>query len=308
MIKFLKKKAREFYEEVFVYWRKSKSKWTEEELIAGLMDVYERNHGYRFDIKNPVTFTEKVQWYKLYFKREGIENVVDKALFKKYIDEKIGEGNVIPMYNYWTSFKQFKTDWKNLPETFVLKATLSSDSKGVKIIKKKSETDFKKVEKEIKLWFDEKRSLINSYCSAYYNATPGVLAEEYMEEADGQLPDYKFMCFSGKPFCAYVIKNQFKGSGNRRFTFYDLEWNVMDVRYGKSIPEPEEKPKHFDEMLKCAEILSKDFPFVRVDFFDTDKKFYVAELTLYPGGGLYPFNPMEFNKHMGDLFVLPEDK
>lgn len=298
----IRKVFRKINNELMVYLPKSKKYWKEDKLIAGLMDVYERAHGYRFDIRNPEMFTEKVQWYKLFFRRKGLENVLDKALFKKYINDRLGEGHIIPMYNYWTSFKQFKKDWDSLPETFVLKSTVSSDGIGVKIIKKKSEVDFKEIAKIVKPWFCEKKTLVNSYCSGYYNATPGVLAEKYMEQMEGQLFDYKFMCFNGKIECIYVVSDQF--GPNRRLTFYDLDWEVMDVRYGKSKPEKTEKPKHFEQMIEFAQKLSQDFPFVRVDFFDTDEALYVAELTLYPGGGLYPFHPTEYNRYLGSLFEL----
>ena len=59
-------------------------------------------------------------------------------------------------------------------------------------------------------------------------------------------------------------------------------------------------------MVKIARILSKDFPFIRVDFFDTDGQVYVAELTFAPGGGTTPYLPESFNKKLGDMFVLPK--
>lgn len=59
-------------------------------------------------------------------------------------------------------------------------------------------------------------------------------------------------------------------------------------------------------MKEFGKILSEDFPFVRVDFFDTEDHLYLAELTFNPGGGFTPYYPESFNKEMGELFVLPE--
>lgn len=64
------------------------------------------------------------------------------------------------------------------------------------------------------------------------------------------------------------------------------------------------KPPHFEEMKEIATKLSQDFPFIRVDFFDTPDKLYMAELTFYPGGGLTQYYPVEFNKLLGDMFEL----
>ena len=35
------------------------------------MADYKRRFGYKMNLKNPKTFTEKLQWYKLYFKGDG---------------------------------------------------------------------------------------------------------------------------------------------------------------------------------------------------------------------------------------------
>ena len=44
----------------------------------------------------------------------------------------------------------------------------------------------------------------------------------------------------------------------------------------------ENLPPFFDEMKKSAQILCKDFPFVRVDFFIANGRYYFAELTFTP--------------------------
>ena len=102
----------------------------------------------------------------------------------------------------------------------------------------------------------------------------------------------------------YVAANDFTDE-NYPISFYRLDWMRIDVRYGQHRVQDFPKPKHFDEMISTARILSKGLPFVRVDFFDTDEKLYVAEMTFAPGGGCVPYNPISFNKELGDLFVLP---
>lgn len=150
--------------------------------------------------------------------------------------------------------------------------------------------------------------LINSFCSAYYNCKPRVIVEEFIEEFANSANDYKIFCFNGKPFCCYVAEDHFKNGENSLtypITFYDLNWEVMDVKYGNHLNNRDvKKPYHFDEMLEVARKLSTDFPFVRVDFFDTEKKLYLAELTFYPGGGVTPYHPESFNKELGDKIDL----
>lgn len=65
-------------------------KMSQDDLIKALMNKYERLMGYRMDINHPVTYTEKVQWYKLFYTQkdgEDLIRVVDKYLFRLYKGE-----------------------------------------------------------------------------------------------------------------------------------------------------------------------------------------------------------------------------
>ena len=282
-----------------------KNKWPLFLLRSRLMADYKRRFGYKMDLKNPKTFTEKLQWYKLYFKGDGhLERIVDKYLFKDYIKEHLGEGYTIPLLGAWTDINQLEKDWDRLPEEFCLKSTLQSDGNCIKFIHNKSSIPFDTIKKELKEWLNPKKTLINSFCKAYYNATPRILAEEYMQNVKDQLFDYKFFCFDGKPYCIYTAVEHFSEKGST-ITFYDLNWEKMDVQYGNHEVGDLPKPMHYEEMLAISKKLSKEFPFLRVDFFDTKDKLLLAELTLYPGGGNTPYKPNSFNETLGEHFKLP---
>lgn len=286
-----------------------KNKWPVEKLVKNLKIAYKNNLGRELNIDNPVFFTEKLQWYKVYYNNQNLTRAVDKFLFKEYIREKLGEGYTIPFFGAWTKVSDFSRDWDKLPETFILKSTVQSDGKFIKVIKKKSEVNKKDLLKEVKQWLVVKNTLINSYCRAYYDAVPRILAEQYVEQIDNQLYDYKFFCFNGKPFCAYAAKDHFEGDKNNiddyPISFYNLNWEKLDVQYGHHKTDFIPAPIHLEEMKEIASILSKDFPFVRVDFFETQEKLYVAELTFYPGGGFVEYHPLSFDRQLGDMFDLP---
>ena len=285
-----------------------KNKWPLFLLRSRLMADYKKRHGYKMNLKNPKTFTEKLQWYKLYFKGDGhLERIVDKYLFKDYIKEHLGEGYTIPLLGAWTDINQLEKDWNSLPEEFCLKSTLQSDGNCIKFIHNKSSIPFDTIKKELKEWLNPKKTLINSFCKAYYNATPRILAEEYMQNVKDQLFDYKFFCFDGEPYCIYTAVEHFSEKGST-ITFYDLNWKKMDVQYGNHEVGDLPKPEHFEKMLAISKKLSKGFPFLRVDFFDTKDKLLLAELTLYPGGGNTPYKPNSFNETLGNLFKLPSSK
>ncbi len=278
--------------------------WDLQRIQDADMAWYERGHGYRFDLQHPVTFTEKLQWYKLFYKNDLFPHIVDKYEFKSYVRERLGEGYTIPLLGVWSDLQSLEKSWDSLPEHFCLKSTISGGGANIKIIKSKSSTDFKALRQELAKWLDPKNTMLNGYCTAYYSCTPRILAEEYMSQVDGQLYDYKVFCFDGKPHCFYVATDHFPGQLSH-ISFYDLDWNRLDVRYGEHPNCDVERPKHFDEMLRLARKLSAGFPFVRVDFFDVEERCLLAEMTFYPGGGGTPYHPERFNRELGDLFHLP---
>ena len=282
-----------------------KKNWSKDRLITNLEIGYQNDQGRPLRIAKPELFTEKLQWYKVNYRHPDMSRIVDKYDFKDYIKQKLGEGYTIPAYGVWDSVKALEKDWDSLPEEFCLKSTVQSDGRFIKLIHKKSEIDFREFKKELKKWFNERFTLINSYCGAYYGCKPRILAEQYMKQVGDQLYDYKIFCFSGVPHCVYVATNHFE-TEDYPITFYDLEWNRMDVKYGKHLNEEQDKPYHFKEMIEISKILSKEFPFVRVDFFDTKDKLLMAELTFYPGGGNTPYDPISFDKELGDLFIFPQ--
>ena len=57
-------------------------------------------------------------------------------------------------------------------------------------------------------------------------------------------------------------------------------------------------------MVEMAKILSKDFPYVRVDFYDVDGKIYFGEMTFFPESGYYGFLPDEFDFILGEKLHL----
>jgi len=75
--------------------------------------------GYELDLENPQTFSEKLQWLKLYDRKPIYTTMVDKAAVKDYVAEKIGAEYIIPTIGVWDNFDEI--DFDSLPNQFVLK-------------------------------------------------------------------------------------------------------------------------------------------------------------------------------------------
>jgi len=274
-----------------------------------LKKFYRIKMGKELNLDDPRTFTEKLQWIKLFYDHPDMRRCVDKIEFKNYVKEKIGEGYTAPIISIWNSPEEVSIKNVNANK-FVIKSTLQSDGIFIELVPDVNKIDVSRIEKEIKeKWFDTKLLLTNSYCRAYYGAKPRVVVEEFIEEFAGAANDYKLFCFHGEPAFFYVAEDHFKNGENSivyPISFYDLDWNPMDVQYGKHSTNPNiARPQHVEEMIHLSKVLSEPFPFVRVDFFDTDEKLYLAELTFYPGGGVTPYYPESFNYKMGEMLHLP---
>ena len=65
-------------------------------------------------------------------------------------------------------------------------------------------------------------------------------------------------------------------------------------------------PDFYPQMLEDAKRLCQDFPFVRVDFFLANDRYYFAELTFTPGAGMMPFNPARYDLEWGNMLEISE--
>lgn len=57
--------------------------------------------------------------------------------------------------------------------------------------------------------------------------------------------------------------------------------------------------------IKCTEILSEGFPFIRIDFYEVGDQVIFGEATFFPESGKGRFTPEEFNKELGSYLKLP---
>ncbi len=275
------------------------SKWPLEKREKFLQKVFEEKMGRPLNLENPKSFSEMIQWIKLYYHNPVMSRCADKVLFKEYIKEKLGEGYTAKLYDVWEMPEE--VNLRDIPEQCAVKSNCSSDGCNIKLITDKSKIDFDKAEKEIKTsWFDRLKLHTNSFANYYYEVQPKVYVEEYLEEAD----DYDVLCFHGEPKFVYVKTEHFNNGVNREVgypvSFYTTDWQYIDTKY-KELPTQKDipKPAHLKEMLEISRKLSKEFPFVRVDFFENAGKLYVAEFSFAPWAGLRAYEPEAMDYEMG---------
>lgn len=278
------------------------SEWPLEKREEFLKKVFEEKMGRTLNLENPKSFSEMIQWIKLYYHDPAMSRCADKVLFKEFIREKLGEGYTAKTYAVWETAEEI--DFRNIPKRCVIKSNCSSDGNNILLVPDKSKVDFDKAEKDIKgNWFDRLKLHTNSFANYYYEVKPKVYVEEYLKETEDSPDDYDVFCFHGEPKFIYVKTAHFDNGINRDsypVSFYTLDWKGMDAKYKDftSILDLK-KPPHLSAMLEISRKLSKDFPFVRVDFFENSKKLYVAEFSFAPWAGLRAYEPELLDYEMG---------
>ncbi len=260
--------------------------------------------GYKLDLDNPKSFNAKLNWLKLYNRRPEYTKMVDKYQVKKYVADLIGEEYTVPLYGVWAKAKDIT--WDSLPEKFVLKTNHNSCYNLV--CRDKAKVDKEKASKEMDNSLG--KNLFYSLGEwPYKNVPPRIIAEKLLESKDNvnnePLIDYKFWCFNGMPTYMYF---SIKGDGCYE-NFYDMDFNIVNINHGWPRHTPEfSKPKSWEKMKELASILSKDIPFVRVDFYEIDGHPYFGELTFFDWAGLRPFDSYETDLKLGELIQLPKEK
>lgn len=273
--------------------------------------MYWLNMGKKLNLKNPVTFNEKLQWLKLYNHNPEYTVMVDKVKAKEYVAKLIGEEHIIPTLGVWDDPDDI--DFDALPNQFVLKCNHNSGT-GMCICRDKSKLDIEKVKAELR------KGLKENYFMRwrewpYKNVPRKILAEKFMVDTEQnveaitkgkleELNDYKIFCFNGEPKVLFVASDR---ANKVCFDYYDMNLKHLDLKQGGDNYHGEVKlPKHFDEMKELAAKISQGIPHVRTDFYEINDKVYFGELTFFDSTGMAKFTPEEWDEKLGNMIQLKD--
>lgn len=254
---------------------------------------------YKPNIDKPRTFNEKLQWLKLYHTNSLLTQCADKYAVREYVKQKIGEKYLIPLLGVWDRAEEIEFD--KLPNKFVLKVNWGSGQNI--IVKDKNKLDINDTIQKLNKWLEPHS---NHYYAAfewcYKDIKPKIIAEEYIEQMDGYLIDYKIHNFNGKPILAQIIDRW----ETHKETIYEIDsWTKTELHFTYDLLQREfMKTAAFEEIESLSKKLSEDFCYVRADFYDINSKIYFGELTFYPGSGCLHM-PLHWDNKLGDILVLP---
>lgn len=252
------------------------------------------------NLKSPKTFNDKIHYMELWVHGNQESQLADKYLVREYLAEK-GYKDLAPkIYGAYDSVAEI--NFKSLPKSFVLKCNHGCGD--IIFCEDKTRLNFEKAKQQLSRTLSEDFST-QSLEPHYHNIQRKIICEEFLPHKPGTLPsDYKFYCFNGKVDCILLCsdrENQYK------MDYYSLDWQYLP--YAKSeyrSHKKHKKPKNLKEMIRVAEKLSKDFPFVRIDLYNINGKIYFQEMTFTPAAGISTRNTDDAFNHFGSLIKLPK--
>ena len=268
-----------------------------------LATQYYIKFGRKCNFKNPQRWTEKLQLYKMNYRNPILPVCVDKYEVRSYVECKgLGE-YLVKLYGVYGNSSEIKVS--ELPKSFVIKTTNGGGGLNVDLVRDKDEVDMKALLNKYDEWVSSYKPNTVTFGRewAYSGINEArILIEELLinrDFPDADIEDFKILCFSGEPKYIIVDKDRYK---NHRRNIYDVHWNRVFVTTDhEPFDTPLPKPKNYDRMMEIARLLSKEFPFVRVDLYNVAGRIFFGEMTFYPWTGYVQFVPDEFDFILGDL-------
>lgn len=272
---------------------------------------YKNRIGRGLNLDNPKGFNEKIQWLKLYYFQDFYRKSCDKYLVREYLKEKIGSDIEPPLIFACQKIEDFSLSKINYYPCII---KISNGSGQNLIINKEGEySEDYIMDKLNHMIYEADNSARYSLEHQYLPKDAYIVVEKLMLDSKGKLPnDYKLMYINGKLEFIYCSVDR---TGINVRHLYDCNWNRIDGILLENATEEKYKkymatdsvpaPKSLEEMKAIGDVLSKDFPLVRLDFYDCDGKLYFGEVTLHHGGGFDRFYPESLDLEYGSKINLP---
>lgn len=271
---------------------------------AELKLLFRLKCGYKLNLDHPKTYNEKLQWIKLNDQNPLMPKCCDKYAVREYVESKGCKSILNELI--WEGFRPEDIPFDKLPQKCVIKVTHGSTFNI--IVTDKTKLGKQDVISKCNKWL--KAKFLEAYGEWFYGLEkPRVIVEKFLDDGTGRLRDYKVYCFNGIPRYVSVDSGD-DTKGTHYKDIYDTKWNLLK-NYEMAYPNSGiavEKPEALDEMLKYAQILSKDFLHARVDFYIVNGQVIFGEITFTNSAGFGRVEPKKFALEMGSYLKLPFEK
>lgn len=282
--------VKHFLPQRLAVWRKS---------IRHLKRLYRDRFGRPLRLLRPRTYTEKMQWRKLFDLNSDHAVFSDKLAVRDFIAARIGGGRFPRLL--WCGDDPDAIPFDHLDPPYVIKSTHGSGQ--VIRVAERGDVDIADARARCAAWLSRPYGL--EYGEPGYQYVPRrIIIERMLRGPDGGAPtELRVFTFDGR---ARLIQSVFVRDGSPRHgAFHDPDWQRR-YWYLESPPRPDIhlRPERLDELIALAEQVAEGYDHLRVDFFEAAEGLRIGEITLYSWSGLLPFRPREADDILGSYWTI----
>jgi hypothetical protein len=251
---------------------------------------------HRLHLKNPVRYTEKLQYLRLFvYPKDPLAiRCTDRVGVRDYLKELGFERYLVPAYGHYGSVDAI--DFSALPNSFVMKCSHACGYNQIVI--DKAAIDKPQLQSRFDRWLKTDYGKLTME-RHYSPITPQILIEQYLGQERHLPMEYKIHVFNGQARNLYVVTG--RGEDIRYTNFY-VDWTPFDgsqFNGWRKADFPIARPANFEEMVALAEKLAAPFPFVRIDLYQIDGKILFNEMTFTPAKGTLLLDDDQVDFQMG---------
>lgn len=236
--------------------------------------------GHRPQWFKKIGFVEWVFRSKLTRRRKRYPVWADKLAVRDYITAQ-GFSQYLSKL-YWRGYSLEEARKVALPEKFVIKCNHTSG--GVIIVTDAKTFDWDVATVKTQQWLESDYAASSAEWQ-YRWIKPELFIEEFLEQSDGLLNDYKIHCFRGEPKMVQVIDRV----GTHCECCYDAKWKNLGWNLTYNLLQTSvSRPASLDGMFAFCRQITSGERYLRVDLYYISGRIVFGEITLHPGGGILP--------------------
>lgn len=257
--------------------------------------IYHRVYGRFADLREPRTFTEKLNWRKLHQRDPRFTLYSDKLLVKEEIARLVGPQHVIP--TLWSGERPEDIPFESLVPPYVVKVTHGYGSNI--LVRRPQDADPARIRADLALKLRTPHGR-HTRQWGYEGIKPRIVIERMLDIfGKGEPEDYKFFVYHGRALFIQVNVDRWTKD---EYAYYDRDWDLLPAEPSPGlIDRPLPRPSALPEMLSLAERIGAAFDMVRVDLYQESGRVFFGETTFYHTAGY----PLGLKGRMDELFGEP---
>lgn len=278
---------------------------------------FARTLGYMPNLAEPRSFSEKIQWRKLFDRNPLFPLLSDKLAVRDFVRARAP--NVAFPEIYWSGIDPEGIPFDDLRPPFVIKP--NNRSGRVILVRDDRELDRTAVVCEARKWMRSRPHNWRFGEWAYGCTRSRIIVEEFLSTEDGTAPppSFKILVFAGK--VAYIYYSAGRRSNREPLRgFYTSDWQLLPVdkwrKKGRVVLQGGvARPDRLSDLIAAAEAIAAGIDHLRVDLYLIGDRIYFGETTIYNYSGLETWIPKtangrtplsrSFDDAIGALWTLP---